>query len=392
MVEEVFDLDRAVGRPRRVQVEVGQDPGPVPKRLVRLWNSLLRSPSAAAERRVDLLELFGDVVERLALDSAPRFLGELRAERLVLGEPGQRRGGQLGLLLHARRRGDRRSGRGRLEGDARQAFERRHEDRGLGQDRRPALPVPGGAHARPATELRRNRRPSGQLLRPEVDELPVRQLAEGALDCSGQRTLDRAPLEHDELPLLAGLEELRVHSFRDDPVLAREALGRGMGSFRRRGDERVDPPEQLLALRLRGRVPEPFGREEAGDAQSPRVPEREVREARQPRLEAVDDVELSSGERRGQVRADADREADPAPPRDRDGRAERDQRRRDAVTQRAPAGGEVCRVIRGREDADRVAALPECVCDAGDVFVHVVWLRPREGRHQADSQGHDHRV
>ena len=192
------------------------------------------------------------------------------------------------------------------------------------------------------TELRRNSGPSGQLLRPEVDELPVRQLAEGALDCSGQRTLDRTPLEHDELPLLAGLEELRVHALRDDPVLAREALGRGVGSFRRRGDERVDPPEQLLALRLRGRVPEPFGREEAGDAQSPRVPEREVREARQPRLEAVDDVELSPGESRGQVRADADREADPAPPRDRDGRAERDQRRGDAVTQRAPAGGEVC--------------------------------------------------
>ena len=368
-------------------MEVGEDPVPVRERVRRPG-----CPPPLAEALVQLLELGADVVERLALDSAPRFLGELLAERLVLGEPGQRRRGELGLLLHSRGRRDRSSGRGRLERDARQAFERRHEDRGLGEDRRSALPVPGGSHAGPAAELRRNRRPSGQLLRPQVDELPVGQLAEGALDGASERALDGAPLEHDELPLLPGLEELGVDAFRDDPVVAREALRRRVGRLRRRGDEGVDPCEQLLALRLRGRVPEPLRREEARNAQCACIPEREVREARQAGLEAVDDVELSAGERCGQVRADSDRQADSASPRDRHGRAQRDQRRLEAVTQGAPARREVGRAVRRREDADRVAARPERVGDPRDVFVHVVRLRPRERRHQADSQGHDHRV
>ena len=87
-----------------------------------------------------------------------------------------------------------------------------------------------------------------------------------------------------------------------------------MGRFRRRSHEGVDPSEQLLALRLRGRVPEPLRREEARNAQCTCIPESEVREAGQAGLEAVDDVELSAGERCGQIRANSDRQADSASP------------------------------------------------------------------------------
>ena len=385
--EEVLDLDRAVGRPRGVQVQVGEDPVTVRERLWRLGR-----PSPLAEALVQLLELGADVGERLARDAAPRFLRELLAERLVLGEAGEGCGGELGLLLDARGRRDRRSGGGRFERHPREPVERRHEDRRLAEDRRPALAVARGPHARPAPQLRRHRRATGQLLRPQVDELPVRQLTERALDGTRERTLDRTPFEDDELPFLRRPEELSVDPFRDDPVLAGEALRRGVGRFRRRGDEGVGPREQLLALRLRGRVAEPLRREEAGHAERPRVPKGEVREAGQARLEAVHDVELPATEGHAQVRADADRQPDPAPARDRNRRPERDQRRLEAVAQRASSGGEVGRPVRGREDADRVAALTERVGDSRDVLVHVVRLRPQKGGHQADSQGHVHRV
>ena len=85
-----------------------------------------------------------------------------------------------------------------------------------------------------------------------------------------------------------------------------------MRGLRRGGDERVDPAEEPLPLRLPGRIAEPLRREEARHAQRARIAKGEIREARQPGLEAVDDVEPAAGESRRQVGAHADGEADAA--------------------------------------------------------------------------------
>ena len=198
LIEHVLDLDRAIARPRGVQVEVDEDPLPVGERLIRLARVPLRR---RREARVELLEVGRDVGEGLALDASSRLLGELAAQRLVLGQPRERRGGELGLLVHAGRRGDRGARGGRLERDAGEAVERGDEDRGLVEDRSAASPVAGRAHARPAAQLRRDRRPPRQRFRPQEDELPVGQLAQRADDGSPERSLRRPPLEDDELSL-----------------------------------------------------------------------------------------------------------------------------------------------------------------------------------------------
>jgi hypothetical protein len=106
----------------------------------------------------------------------------------------------------------------------------------------------------------------------------------------------------------------------------------------------------------------------------------------------VDDVEVAAGERQRQVGADADRKTDPAPARDRHGRPDRDHIAPRAVLQRAPPGEQVCRPVRGRNDADLVAAVSKRAGRAGDVFVHVMRLRPGEGRDEADPETHEARV
>ena len=172
LVEHVLDLDRAIARPRGVQVEVDEDPLPVGERLVRA-RLLQGSLAAPPEARVELLEVGRDVGEGLALHASSRLLGELPPQRLVLGQPRERRGGELGLLVHTGRRGDCGARGGRLERDAGEAVERGDEDRGLVEDRSAASPVAGRAHARPAAQLRRDRRPPRQRFRPQEDELPV---------------------------------------------------------------------------------------------------------------------------------------------------------------------------------------------------------------------------
>jgi len=242
---------------------------------------------------------------------------------------------------------------------------------------------------RATSEPGRDRRSSGQALRPQEDELPVGKLAERAHDGPRERALGGPPLEHDELSLLRGTKQIGVDALGDDPVLARKALRRGVGRFGGRRHERIDAREELLALRLAGRIAEALRGEEARHAQRAGVPQREVRQARQARLEPVHDVERAAGERRRQVRADADRKSDAAPAGDRDRGPERDQRRLSAVAQRAPAGREVRGPVRRSKHADRVATLPQGVGDARDVLVHVVRLRPRKRRDQANSKGHE---
>ena len=97
---------------------------------------------------------------------------------------------------------------------------------------------------------------------------------------------------------------------RHELVAAREADGRGLGDVLARREQRVDACQQPLALRAARRIAEPLGREERRDRERRRVPEREIGEARQPRLEAVDDVEAA----RGPARARGSRAPRPARP------------------------------------------------------------------------------
>jgi hypothetical protein len=128
--------------------------------------------------------------------------------------------------------------------------------------------------------------------------------------------------------------------------VAREAHCCGFGGVLARRDQRVEPSEQPVALRPSRRIGEPLRRKEGRDRQSRRVAQREVREGRQARLEPVDDVEAPELEREREVRTGTDRDADPAAPRDRDGGAQRDDLRVEAVEQRASACRELLRAIR----------------------------------------------
>ena len=144
--------------------------------------------------------------------------------------------------------------------------------------------------------------------------------------------------------------------------------------------------EQLLALRARRRVAEPVGRAERRDGERVGLAQREVGERGQARLEAVDDVERPAGERERQVRADADRDAHLRAARDRDGRPDGDHvARRRVPVDDAPAGEQVGGARRGREHGHRVPERAQSGRDPGDVLVHVVRLRPRERRHEADA-------
>ncbi len=334
--------------------------------------------------------------EGLALDAAPRLLRELRAERLVLGQPRQRRRGELGLLLDSRWRRDRGAGRRRLERDARQAR------RAPGRRSRPRpgsaarlSTVPGRSHACAAAQPRRDRRPSGQLTSSAGRRAPSPAARGGRADAASGR--GRSTGRHSRTTscrFFAGVEELRVDSFRDDPVGSpgkRCAAACAASGERRRA--RRYASEQPLALRS-----SPAGTRAAPARRSSQRSVRGHPGARGTRGSAG--RARSRGRRRirrGQSAVDRFARTptgrpDSASPRDRHGRADRDQRRLRSVVQRAPARGEVGGPVRGREHGHRVAARAERVGDSRHVFVDVVRLRPRKRRDEADAKGHDHRV
>ena len=131
----------------------------------------------------------------------------------------------------------------------------------------------------------------GEGLRPQQEELPAPELLEDAEGRPQQGPVGRAPLEHRGALLAPGPEETGVDSERNDPVVAREPLGRRCRDLGRDRGEGVDPAQQAPPLRAAGRVAEPLGREEGCHRQLGRVSKGQVGEARQARLEAVDDVE-----------------------------------------------------------------------------------------------------
>ena len=176
---------------------------------------------------------------------------------------------------------------------------------------------------------------------------------------------------------------------RHDFIAARKADVRGFRDLVARRQKRVDACEQPLPLRAARRVAEALGREEGRNRERPRVPEGEVREARQSRLEAVHDVEPAARECEREARAHADRNSHPASSRDRDGRADGDQLRRlvEGAEQRTPPGGEVAGAVRGSQDGDGMAAVPQLARQPVHVLVHVVRLRPGERRDERDPHG-----
>ena len=310
MVEQLVDLDRAVVRPGRVHVQVGEDPGPVGERLA----VASARPLAPAEAAVDVLELPGDGGEVLRLGSSSGLPALALAQVVVLGKALERGRRKLRLVEHAGRIGERRAGRRRLEAQPSRAGRSWDDDRGFGQHGRAGLRLAAGADAHPVAERQRDPGPGRERLRSQQHRLPAGQLPQRAerRACDGQRP--RMQLDRDQLPLRAGPEEVGVDAGRDDPVVTGEALRRRRRSRLRRGDEHVDPGQQLLAQRPPRRVAEPVGREEAGDAERLRVTESQVRDARKPGLEAVDDVEPALLQREPQVRPDADRDAEARAP------------------------------------------------------------------------------
>ena len=97
VVDELGGIGRAVVRPRRVHVQVGDDPRPVGERL------RLAAPRATARSRVsvELVELRGDGGERLRLGTPARGRPVALAQRRVVGEACRGGRGELGLRLDA---------------------------------------------------------------------------------------------------------------------------------------------------------------------------------------------------------------------------------------------------------------------------------------------------
>ena len=127
VVEQLVDLDRAVVRPGRVHVQVGEDPGAVGERLA----VAPPRPLAAAEAAVDPLELLRDGGEALRLGRRARLAALALAQLRVLGQPVQRGGRELRLVEHARRIRQHRAGGRRLEAQAGGAGRSRDDDRRL---------------------------------------------------------------------------------------------------------------------------------------------------------------------------------------------------------------------------------------------------------------------
>ena len=119
----------------------------------------------------------------------------------------------------------------------------------------------------------------------------------------------RLQLDDDEVALGPRPEALEVDPERDERVLALEALCSRLGRLRGRREQGVDPGSQPVASRAPRRVSETVDGEERRRRQGVRRREREVREARQARLEPVDDVEAAVCQRKPQVCPDGDRNA-----------------------------------------------------------------------------------
>ncbi len=346
-VEQFRRGDAAVVRPGRVGVEVDRDPLAIGQRVA--VDADLTPP--ARQPPVEPIELAGDLRE-------------------VVG------------------RGARSRSRSRFEGEPLAAFWRGHELARLVEQGGAVLRGRLRPDVHTASEAQRDVRLAGERALPDEHDLPAVAPVEAANRLPRRFALAGDELDDDLPPLPGRAEERPVDPRRDHRVVAGEALGRRLRRLLGCGEQRVDPAEQPRALRLARREEEAVRREERRDGERVRVAQREVREARQPRLEAVDDVERAVGECEREVRADADGRGHRAAAGDGQCGADRDHVAELAPLQRAPARAEVGGAVGRRQHGDGVAESPQLAGDAGDVVVHVVRLRPGERRDEADSEAH----
>ena len=136
VVHKLRRINAAIEGPRRVHVQVGDDPRPVGERLGRLAR-----PAALGQPGIEGVELGCDAVERFPFGVRPRSLLLALAELVVLGQAGSRGGGELRLFLEARRVDDRAARGFRLEQDTRETGNPRHDDRRAREERRPRRSV-----------------------------------------------------------------------------------------------------------------------------------------------------------------------------------------------------------------------------------------------------------
>src|SRR6266536_5874483 len=207
-----------------------------------------------AERAVELVELARHVREALALDVRACSLRLPGTELGILGKPCNFGAGKLELVAHAGRGGDRAPGRRCFEPYALEPGERRDEDARFREQRRSCSTVPRRSHVHAITQEPWDRRAAGQGFRAQQDELPVRQLLQRAKHPAQEGALVLPPLEDDQVALAPRLEELGLDPLADDAVVARKAGGGRLGSLLDGRDERVDAPEQAVALRPSGRI------------------------------------------------------------------------------------------------------------------------------------------
>ncbi len=255
VVDQLGGVDAAVVRPRGVHVQVGDDPRPVCERL-----GLPPLAPARADRRVDRLELARHLLERVRLGLGAGVCALALPQRRVLGEPRGRRRGELRLGLDAARPRDRAAGGRCLEGHPAQPTHSRHEDRGRVEQGRAARGVPLRSRVHARGEVAGDRRAPDQRTRAQQHDLPAGKLAQRVHDPARDDPLVGAQLDDDRLPLRFRREQCSVDSRGENAVVAREALLRGIAHVVGERDQRVEPREQLLALRAGRRIAEPVRR------------------------------------------------------------------------------------------------------------------------------------
>ena len=157
-------------------------------------------------------------------------------------------------------------------------------------------------------------------------------------------------------------------------------------------EERVDAGSEAIAAGTPRGVREAIDGEERGRSERVRRVQREVGQAWETRLESVHDVEAALGQRKAEVRSHGHRHAHVRPSREWNRRADGDDLRIVAALERTTPGQQVTRSRGGRQDRHRMAALAKRSRRAVDVRVHLVRLRPRERRDEADAETHSPQV
>ena len=324
-----------------VHVEIDDDPVAIAERIaVRVRRVRRRTPPAGGVG-VHVLEPLRELGEVALQRARTGLLARARAERLVLDEPRHGRGRELRLLGEAGRIGDRTAARACLEQQPGAAARGGHEDGRLGQRRPPRLRLHERPRPRPVAHRRRDRRAARQRCRAREHDLPAGQGRQQAQHRPGDRALTGRQLDDDQLPLPRRREDLGVDPERDRLIVAGIPLRGPLDGRLRRAEERVDPREELCPLVLARGDRDALGREECRGSRCLRLEQRRRREAREPRLESVDDVECAERERGGEVGANAHRQRDPLAERGRDGGADRDDVTDHAALQGAPSLEEV---------------------------------------------------